>query len=509
MVRPLRALSSVMVRTEQGPLRPLWAGLHAGLLRAASAYLRRGHPDSAVFIRGSFACGDPAYGLSDMDVIVVLAGSTRAGGWHRERLEQRWRRLCRAIPGLARVIALKVYEEAELADAAGTTALTYGLGSAAAGALFHGEGLSNRHYALRTRPDLYGATRDWRHLAGPDRRPPVPVTTGHDRLVAGWLELQCWWRYVAWCCLHPEDRKVPYYCFKFVAEAARIWLWVAHGERTDGRLDALRRATRLMPADEALVARVLATRRDLASCPGNLLSEVLAWLVCFSSRLAGFIATQVQEVGSTDVSLCCADTSRPPVPLVDWRALVMGEPPDGRLILSPSSPCTVAAIARAALAEQRGSHVALQAPGVLVLPSADLDSRPVPRGALRTIQCDASDPVSLAVVRGDRTASFPNVRGWSAIDLARRAVAEHRMRVLRLRKRPVISTDQQALLLSAARAALFLESLEDGEPQLHISGSDIAEALAARYRPRAVAAEDPEDLERAVSDLPAFQAVHS
>lgn len=508
MVRVVRALSFVMVRTERGPLRPLWAVLHWTVLRAASGFLRRGHADAAVYVRGSFASREPVYGLSDIDVIVVLAGSTELPGWRRERLERRWHRLCQVIPGNTRVIDVTVYEDAELADAAATTALTYGLRNGSADALFYREPCK-RHYSLRARPNLYGATRDWRLLAGPERRPLVPTPSGPERLVAGWLELQYLWRYVTRCCVHPEDRAVPYYSLKFVAGAARIWLWLVHGEPTDGRLDTLRRAMRLMPADAPILERAIAARRNVARTPADLLLEVLAWLVDFSSRLAGFIASQLEEVGSTDVSLRCAgatDARRIEVPLVDWKALVMGDPPDGTLVLDPSSPCAPSAIAEVAKAERKGSYVALRAPGLLMLPSADLDARPLPRGALRTIQCAATDPAALAIVRGDRTASFPNVNGWSAIDLARRAVAEHRGRLIQLRSRSVGPAEHRALLLSAARAALLLESLEDGVPELHVSLPDVAEALATRCQRSFTDGENPDELGRIVSELPGLRA---
>jgi predicted nucleotidyltransferase len=496
-----------MARTEQGPLRRLWDVLHRTLLRAARGYLRRGHPDLAVYLRGSFASGEPAYGLSDIDVIVVLPGTTEVPGRHRERLERRWQRLCSAIPGHVRVIDVTVYEDAELEDAAGTTALTYGLPNGEPDALFYRQ-RAKRHYSLRTRPGLYGATRDWLHVAGPDRRPHVSEPAGPERLVAGWLELQYWWRYVARCCLHPQERTATYYSVKFVAGAARIWLWLVEGERPDGRLDTLRRAMRLMPADAPILERAIAARRELAHPSTVPFPDVLAWLVDFSSRLAGFIASQLQEVGATDVSLRWAGATaarKTAVPLVDWKAVVMGEPVDGTLALDHSSPCAPAAIAAAAEAERNGCYVALQAPGVLILPSADLDTRPIPRGALRTIQCAASDPASIAVVRGDRTASFPDVDGWSAIDSARRAVAEHRGRLMQLRTRPVSQAERVALLLSAARAALFLKSVEDGAPELHVSPPDVAGALAERAQRPWTVGDSPEGLERIVRELPGLR----
>jgi predicted nucleotidyltransferase len=471
-----------MVRTEQGPLRSLWARLHGGLLALVLALVRRGEPGAAVYLRGSFASGDPVYGLSDLDLVAVVPG---AGGARRERLDRRWARACRAVPGLERVAAVKVYEEPELADAAASTALSYGLEGEVARPLFEGV---DRHHFLRVRPNLYGPTRDWRHVAGPERRPDVAAPAGSDRLVAAWLELQCWWRYVAWTCRRPTDRGVTYFCFKFVAEAARTWLWVAHGVRAEGRADALRRALPLMPADEPILTRALAARGRLAR-PGELeLAEVVPWLADFSSRLAAFVSAELEPAGWTEVRLRWnGDGAGGRLPLADWRALVLGEDPDATFVLDGASPGDPGAVARAAAAEERGTTVALPAPGILVLPSDDLESRRYTRGTLRAIQCDASDPVSLALARGERVARFPDVPGWSARDWARRAVAEHRVRVRR-------GGGDRATLLAAARAALFLASLEDGAPELRLSAADVEEAL------------DGGALDRTVDRMAAFAA---
>lgn len=504
IAKPLRFLSAIMVRTEQGALRVLWAGLHAAVLRVARVVLQAASPGAAVYLRGSFAAGEPVYGFSDLDLVVVTPD---AGGAARERLERPWDRWTRAMPSLERTLAIKVYEESELAEASSTTVLTYGLDGPVARSLFQGP---DRHYLVRTRPNLYGPARDWRLVGGPDRRPALPVPEGHDRLAVGWLELQCWWRYVAWTCLRPDDRGVSYFCFKFVAEAARIWLWVVHGERANGRLDALRRARRLMPEDEAMLAAALETRRRLGRRsgtaharaglrrptmdPGLDLATVLPWLVDFSGRLARVVADGVEPAGVTEVHLrwsgrADADGA---LPLVDWRALVMDESPDATFRLDDSSPGDPETVARAAAAERHGAPVALRAPGVLLLPSEDLESRPLTRGTLRGVQCAATDPVSFAVTAGDPVARFPNVPGWSARDWARRAVAEHGAR---LRAGP--APDRPGLL-AAARAGLFLDSLRAGTPELPLTSADVNAALGL----------DPDvdrtTLDAAVRALPAF-----
>src|SRR5205807_4452577 len=83
-----------------------------------------------------------------------------------------------------------------------------------------------------------------------------------------------------------------------------------------------------------------------------------------------------------------------------------------------------------------------------------------------------SDPVSAALSRSRDGAAFPGLRGWSASDGARRAVAEHR---------PWVHSDRAdvARLLTAARAGLFLESL-DYEPVLPLTPAAAGELLAQR-----------------------------
>jgi hypothetical protein len=88
------------------------------------------------------------------------------------------------------------------------------------------------------------------------------------------------------------------------------------------------------------------------------------------------------------------------------------------------------------------------------------------------------------------------VRGWSAEDTARRAVAEHRAWLAG--EPPSWVTEGAAaggghelgMLLTGARAALFLESLREGEPRLALTVGEAARQLGERSTgARAVAEE--------------------
>jgi hypothetical protein len=108
-----------------------------------------------------------------------------------------------------------------------------------------------------------------------------------------------------------------------------------------------------------------------------------------------------------------------------------------------------------------------------------------------------TDPVSFALAEGRAVADFPNVRGWSAQDGARRAVAEHAA-WLRAAPAPVAGTEPRefaggvlARLLTAARAALFLESVTGGgRPELPLTLTETARQLAARSEGAAAIAHD-------------------
>ena len=91
--------------------------------------------------------------------------------------------------------------------------------------------------------------------------------------------------------------------------------------------------------------------------------------------------------------------------------------------------------------------------------------------------CALTDPVVRA--RRPRRCAFPNVAGWSAEHAARRAVAEHAA-WLGGRALHGGPARELPLLVSAARAGLFFESVRDGAPTLTLTAAATLRALASR-----------------------------
>ncbi len=341
------AVHRLVLRTGRSPLRWLWVVIYRGIARAGATYLTWGEKDAATYVRAGVGIGDLLPGISDVDMAVVLADYPAGLGTASERVRERWQRLYRALPSTRLLLDRpRVYDDADLRDLVGASALTYGLDdvgeTTADRATYFGDRASIDRIRMSDRPGLYGATADWRILTGPDRRPPEPSRDAQGRRIAGWLELLYWWRWVFAVCVDPTGPRTAALCVRLVAEPARIWLWLAYGERAAGRTDALQRAARRMPDEEDALRRALDLERSLPRSPDPPLADVLPTMVRLSARIAGLIAAELADMGTTAVRLSGTDSAvlvsagqseeladtlvggrdAGTLPLCDWRSLV-------------------------------------------------------------------------------------------------------------------------------------------------------------------------------------------
>jgi hypothetical protein len=461
------AARRLMLRTGVGPMGPMWRLTYRLFARAIGAYLRRGSHDCSVYALGGVTGPEVVYGVSDIDLVVIAPGSPAQPGRARAAILARWERLGGTLPPLRSLVHVSVYEMPDLLRGmAGSPSL--GFGGSPRVAL---EDALHQPSSFGVPPDValragFGVpTEAWRLLSGRDRLADVPKISEHDRRVAAWLELQHWWRYAFTASLNPGGPRTPYTCVKLVAEPARIWIWLTSGERVSSRREALERALDELPEESEAFERALALQRDLHRAPEPPLGEMLAALVRMSSRIARRLAADTGPAGVTEVRLI-GDREQELVPLADRRAIAYPADDDETLALVPRNPTDPRAIAALARAGDAGPQPAMRADDLLVLPVPTAR-----RAKLRSVQSPLTDPVSFALVEGASVAAFPNVAGWSIQDIAARAVAEHRVWLTR-RARADASR-----LLSAARAALLLESVEAGTPELLLTMAATAARL--------------------------------
>ena len=478
-------MQRLLIRLARTPLRRLLALAYLGIARLAARYLTRGLAGASAYVRGG--PGDPDFwpGLSDLDLVLVVADAPWSPDAGAARVRERWRRLQARLP-LAKAVLdwPRVYEQAELRDFADSSAFAYGLEDeeTSARAAYFGPRASLDAIRTLERPGLYGPAAGWRRLWGPDARMQDSHRDEQARRIAGWLELLYWWRWAVRFCVFPIQPRAADLSAKLVAETARIWLWLAHGERVSSRENALQRALARLPEEEDALGFAIELRRGLPDAPEDPLRRALPSALRMSTRIAHLLGDQVAEHGATEVQLVGAEGAAAPgegleaerLPLVDWRALACATAPDEALVPVPGNPSDPSEVAAAATLHPDGPYPVLQADALLLMPAAELV-----RSRLRAIKCPIVDPVVFAVLAASGVASFPRVLGWSAEDTARRAVAEHRARLALAP--PGIDGGERANL-AAARAGLFAESVARGEPELCLTPTAVRERLAQTGR---------------------------
>jgi hypothetical protein len=486
----------VMIRTGSGPLRPIWRLAHEALARMVGLYLHHGTRDASTYLRSGLATGDAVYGVSDIDLAIVVPSDAAGPGIARARVRRRWRALRRRFPRLCQAVLEppEIYEVAEVPDLPFDTAFTHGLERRSSPDAGLGEIQPGRRERLRERrgaehPGIYGRTADWRLVGGPERRTLTEAPDRAFRRIAAWMEIQFWWLHAFHACRNPERPSAAYMCVKLVSEPVRTWLWLTRGARIRRRRDALEAGLHALPDEEPALRAALALLDSLKDEPPAPLRETLPTLARLSGRIASLL--EAEAAGRTEVRLLGADRGNlilpagrsaklrllaggarqlELLPLADWRARVWSWPPDEVIAELPLDPTDPAVLAEAAPAGENGAYAALRSGPLLVLPSLS-------RTRLRAVQCALTDPVSCALIAGRAEASFPGLTGWCAEDSAWRAVAEH-LGWLLDEPDPEASVRSLGRLLTAGRAALFHESVLAGDPELPLTVAATAERLA-------------------------------
>src|SRR3954451_7336680 len=478
----MRWLQEVVLRTSTGPLRPVLKACYTALERVIRLCLLRADPGASVYLGGSFGFGEPVYGLSDLDVIAVSAHDPAA-------IRLRWRRLTQRVPQLARLTRdVFDYGEEELRRAAAAPCMSSGE------TFLRRDGVHDEA-GLTVRPGPFGATREWRLVHGPERRPHMAADAQARRLAA-WLELQFWWRFAFQAAARPDAPNAAFLCVKLIAEPARLLLWLLGGRALFARRDILREAIVALPAERAAFELALELERALPRRPEPPLTAALASFTRQSALIAALMNDAAVAAGEQAVRLVGGGSQ--PLPLMDWRALVAPASSAECFQVLEGDPADPNALAR----------LACSALPAAVRRAGPLRARPAlepSQAKLRAVQCAATDPVSFALADGRAHAPFARASGWWAADWAGRAVAEHRVRLERSEPAhlnghgwlgdPSLTPHR---LLAAARAAFFKASIEDEEPELVV----YADALASRLDA------DPADaaaLRRAVERLPAYR----
>ena len=156
-----------MLRTANTSLSAVWALAYWSVMWAAVACVRRRYREASIYLKGSFASREAVYGISDIDLVVVVPGDGTPQGSVQQSARDSWTRLCHRLPLFKLVIQhCWFYEEDDLRESMSAPCLTYGLasnhGQGDDRAAFLGPRPLRDHMGLQTQPSLCGARREWR-----------------------------------------------------------------------------------------------------------------------------------------------------------------------------------------------------------------------------------------------------------------------------------------------------------------------------------------------------------
>ncbi len=190
-----------------------------------------------VYLRRGMASGRPVYGLSDIDLLVMVDSENRKRD--AARVRNRYESLRRAIPMLG---------DGELA-------------------VYHPEEFRELYaHSPFYRQRFDAGRREWRRLWGRDvfdYLPPEDAGAGEER-----FELLSSWRYLSRELL-PDDGQPAYLrryiAYKMTADAAKAWLAVSGRGNHGGRDAALKRAAEAKPEVRDALTEVARWRGDLLS----------------------------------------------------------------------------------------------------------------------------------------------------------------------------------------------------------------------------------------------------
>ena len=426
-------------------------------------------------------------GLSDIDLFVVCDPDPGSPGSAARRIHERHERLTTGSRAAELLIDRPlVVERDELRDVIGANTLTYGLpetGHRGSRTTVYAEG-SHRvdHVRMTELPGLYGTTTTWRHLRGRRLQINEPPRTVEATRLAAWLDLVFWWRVAIAACRGNFGPRGGYTSAKLIAEPARIWLLLTHGEEYPQRAKALERALECLPEEEQVLRLALDLHRSAINLPPMHLDEIIPGLARFSDRIATIIGDAVVADGVTEAALDgdpweltpTWDGALPPQPgaaaLCDWRGIVASPLGDEWFAEADGSATEPEAVARAAGRQDEGEYFMLRTASLMVFPGPTWE-----RTRRRGVMSPASEPVIFALDAKKARAEFPNHPGLSLADITRRAVAERKAWLATAGREPTLTE-----LLLTARVGLIRETFLEGTTHIPVTLSAIARSLGER-----------------------------
>ncbi len=256
-------IQRIVINTSFFPLTYFYKKVYDLSILIASLLLRRVDGVITVYLRRGVAKGEIVYGLSDIDLSVIIEDLGEKEQAVKERVRATYNRLSRFIPLLGQGDKeLEVYSASEFSDLYDDYS-------------FHRYRFNEGKYT-------------WRLLYGTDLVKALPALEDFKLYLPATEELKVWWALLNEE-LHPEyahppfDRK--YLWYKAIAEAAKVYLLVCHGEEVQSREAALSQVKSHLPDEQSChIDRVQSFLRHLTSGEDLQADELMSLFMMLVSK---------------------------------------------------------------------------------------------------------------------------------------------------------------------------------------------------------------------------------
>ena len=255
-------IQRLVVNTSIPPFTYLYQIIYDLSVRVAALLLRRIDGVLTVYLCRGLAKGEIVYGLSDIDMIVIL--NDRAEQTVKEKVRTVYDRLSRFIPLMGSGDKeLGVYSASEFVN------------------------MYQDYDFYRYR--FNEGKHTWRLLSGEDVVKNLPPAEESGLYLPATEEMKAWWIFLNDAELDPGSNdslmKKKYLWYKAIAEAAKIYLLVCQGERTGSRVDALLKLKDYLGSEEQhQIERLRGYLRRLTSREDLISDELMSLFITLTGK---------------------------------------------------------------------------------------------------------------------------------------------------------------------------------------------------------------------------------
>jgi predicted nucleotidyltransferase len=270
-------VQNLVINTSFPPLTYLYRKIYDLSVAVVTLLLRRVDGVLAIYLRRGVAKGEVVYGLSDIDLSIIVKDEDSEGQVAKERVRETYGKLSRVIPLFGQADReLGVYSTSEFSK------------------------LYAESDSFKYRFDEGKHT--WRLLFGKDVLQYLPQLQDKELYLPATEELKVWWpllsaEIASSECVRPMFHR-KYLWYKAISETSKVYLFICHGERVHHREAALGKIREYLTYEQSRsIDKIQRYMRNLTSKEDLVLDDLMRLFIELTSKAFDEMERKVYEDG--------------------------------------------------------------------------------------------------------------------------------------------------------------------------------------------------------------------